>query len=577
MQENKVQNPKIQKGESLINISKIYESLRYNDYSIENGIGEIIDNSVEAGASEIHVFIEKKSQGSGKKSTEIIDKIAVIDNGCGMDAAILSQCLTLGVSIREKRNGKTGIGRFGVGMTLGAISLARKIEVYSRNDETKKFMYTFIELDMISRKEMEDIPDPVEQEPPEKYGELLAGETGTIIVLSECDRLDGTGKKNNATEATARIANYLGRTYRKFIAGGTNIILDGKRVYLHDPLYVMGPTQFDTKESQDPKAEIISRTKFDWDIPGTDGEKATVTITLSLLPKEWRLNIGDGGKPEAKKRKIDQNEGISILRADREVLYDKVPYMIGAKGQASYEESDRWWGCEISFPPELDECFQIRYIKRGAEPIGALKDKLKEHMTDAINSLRKRIKSERAQKSAEKNKASGSYKNVEKVMADISPTLPVSIKGKDVSSRQEEMKLDEILDNVLLETSGAGQEEKVREDKKEELKKKPYSIEMVRFPQSILFEPEYLMEKVILKINVNHLFYQKVIQPLCGDLAEDADEIVNEKSKMKDAIMLMLLSYAKAEAMFKNNETLFENLRTNWGTVLSAAVREMEE
>ena len=139
------------------------------------------------------------------------------------------------------------------------------------------------------------------------------------------------------------------------------------------------------------------------------------------------------------------------------------------------------------------------------------------------------------------------------------------------------MKLDEILDNVLLETSDAGQEEKVREDKKEELKKKPYSIEMVRFPQSILFEPEYLMEKVILKINVNHLFYQKVIQPLCGDLAEDADEIVNEKSKMKDAIMLMLLSYAKAEAMFKNNETLFENLRTNWGTVLSAAVREMEE
>lgn len=577
MQENKAKEAKFQKGESLINISKIYESLRYNDYSIENGIGEIIDNSIEAGASRINVFIEKKLQGSGKKSTETIDKIVVVDNGCGMNAAVLSQCLTLGVSIREKRNGKTGIGRFGVGMTLGAISLARKIEVYSRNDETKEFLYTFIELDMISRKEMEDIPDPMEQEPPAKYGELLVGETGTIVVLSECDRLDGTGKKNNVSEATAKIANYLGRTYRKFIVGGTNIILDGKRVYLHDPLYVMGPTQFDTKESQDPKAEIISRTKFDWDIPGTDGEKATVTITLSLLPKEWRLNIGDGGKPEAKKRKIDQNEGISILRADREVLYDKVPYLIGAKGQASYEESDRWWGCEISFPPELDECFQIRYIKRGAEPIGALKDKLKEHMTDAINSLRKRIKSERAQKSAEKNKASGSYKKVEKVMADISATLPVSVKGKDVSSRQEEMKLEEILDSLLLETSDAGQEEKVREDKKEELKKKPYSIEMVRYPQTILFEPEYLMEKVILKINVNHLFYQKVIQPLCGDLTEDSDEIVNEKSKMKDAIMLMLLSYVKAEAMFRDNAVLFENLRTNWGTVLSAAIREMEE
>ncbi len=577
MQENKEKIVKSKKGKSLINISKIYESLRYNDYSIENGIGEIIDNSIEAGASQINVFIEKKEQTTRKKRSEVIDKIAVIDNGCGMNADVLSQCLSLGVSIREKRNGKAGIGRFGVGMTLGAISLARKIEVYSKEDETKDFLYTFIELDMISRKEMEDIPEPVKQEPPVKYADFLLEQTGTIVILSECDRLDGTGRKNNADEATARIANYLGRTYRKFIAGGTSIILDGKRVYLHDPLYVMGPTQFDTKESQDPKAEIISRTKVDWDIPGTDGEKATVMITLSLLPKEWRLNAGDGGKAEAKKRKIDQNEGISILRADREVLYDKVPYLIGPKGQASYDNNDRWWGCEISFPPELDECFQIRYIKRGAEPIGALKDKLKESMTDAINSLRKRIKSERTQKSAEKNKASGSYTNAEKVMAGISTMLPVNVKGKELSDGQEDKKLDAILDSILLGTSDAEQEEKAREEKKEELKKKPYSIEMVSFPQSILFEPEYLMEKVILKINVNHPFYQKVIQPLCGDLAEDSDEVVNEKTKMKDALMLLLLSYAKAEAMFKGNEFLFENLRTNWGTVLSTAVREMEE
>lgn len=577
MQENKEKMVESKNEESLINISKIYESLRYNDYSIENGIGEIIDNSIEAGASQINVFIEKKQLTRGKKGIEIIDKIAVIDNGCGMDAAVLSQCLILGVSIREKRNGKAGIGRFGVGMTLGAISLARKIEVYSRNDETKEFLYTFIELDMISNKEMETVPKPVKREPPEKYANLLNGETGTIVVLSECDRLDGTGKKNNVNEATAKIANYLGRTYRKFIAGGTNISLDGKTVYLHDPLYMMGPTQFDSKETQDPKAELFSRTKFDWEIPGTGGEKATVAITLSLLPKEWRLNIGDGGNAEAKKRKIDQNEGISILRADREVLYDKVPYLIGQKGQASYEDNDRWWGCEISFPPELDECFQIRYIKRGAEPIGALKDKLKEEMTEAIKSLRKIIKSDRAQKSAEKTRAAGSYEKVEKVMADISTVLPISVKGKDVSSREEEKKLEEIIDSLVLETADGGKEESIREEKKEELKKKPYSIEMVSYPQTILFEPMFLMEKMILKINVNHPFYQKIIQPLCGDLTEDSIEAVNVKSKAKDAIMLLLLSYTKAEAMFKDNEALFENLRTNWGTVLSAVVREMEE
>ena len=149
-----------------------------------------------------------------------------------------------------------------------------------------------------------------------------------------------------------------------FIESGLQIYLDGRQVCLHDPLYHAGPTQFDTKEKQDPKAEIYSHTTLDWEIPDKNGEKAPLTIRLSLLPKEWRLNIGDGRNINAKKRKIDQNEGVSILRANREVLYDKVPYLIGTKVQYSYEENDRWWGCEISFPPELDgiQCQDRRIV-----------------------------------------------------------------------------------------------------------------------------------------------------------------------------------------------------------------------
>ena len=55
---------------ALINISQVYESLRYNDYSVENGLGEIVDNSVEAGASEIRVYFTKKIKRIGKKDIE---------------------------------------------------------------------------------------------------------------------------------------------------------------------------------------------------------------------------------------------------------------------------------------------------------------------------------------------------------------------------------------------------------------------------------------------------------------------------------------------------------------------------
>lgn len=205
--------------------------------------------------------------------------------------------------------------------------------------DEKEFYYTYIDLDEIHEDLRDTVPEPVPKSIPEEYESFFEGHTGTMVVLSNCDRMDGTGKKTSPSEMNGLIATYLGRTYRKFIEAGLKIYLDDRQVYMHDPLYVSGPTQFDTKEKQDPKAEIYATSTIELPIPGREGETAEVTIRISLLPKEWRLNIGDGGNAEARKRKIDQNEGVSILRANREVLYDKVPYLIGLKkGQFSYQE-----------------------------------------------------------------------------------------------------------------------------------------------------------------------------------------------------------------------------------------------
>lgn len=567
-------SPQVQDN-ALIDISQVYESLRYNDYSVENGIGEIVDNSVEAGASEIRVYFTKKTRKSGKRTVEEIDKIVVMDNGCGMSPDVLRKCLILGCSMREHRNGKLGIGKFGVGMTLGAISLARHVEVYSRESDLDEFYYTFIDLDMISMGLIEEVPDTEEREIPPEFADFFAEQGGTMVILSDCDRIACSGNKMSPSELSGVIATYLGRTYRKFIEAGVKIYLDDRQVYLHDPLYLSGPTQFDTKEHQDPKAELYSTSEIELPIPGREGETAIVTVRLSLLPKEWRLNIGDGGNADARRRKVDQNEGISILRANREVLYDKVPYLIGLKkGQFSYQENDRWWGCEISFPPELDEYFQVRYIKRGAEPIGSLKDRLKEQLTGPVTSLRKIIKSDRDQERAEENRRKSTFQNAEQMMSDLNSVLPKKQNVKSMTADEEQKKVDEILSQSLPTD---GDQEEVRRN---ELLSKLYSIVPVKYPQNILFETEKLLDdKIVIKLNVNHSFYQRVINPLCGDVTdEDTSEAYNEKSRMKDAIMLLLMSYAKAAAMFQDtdgNEELLNNLTAEWGMILNTVVKKL--
>lgn len=567
---------------NLIRTDRLYESLRFAEYDMTSGIAEIIDNSIEAKASKIYIDIDceniKNTQGK-KKEISVIKEITIVDNGLGMDEEILSKCLVLGESCRKVINGKKGIGRFGVGLTLGGISLSRRIEVYSRNNVNDKFKYSYIDLDEIGSRELVNVPAPIEKDVDEKDMQYLKDSTGTIIKLKKCDRLredEFKGKKIEASQNKMGLETFIGRTYRKFISAGLDIYIDGCKVFLHDPLYLDGPTRFDSKDSVDLKATVKGEETITLEIPNSKGETADIKIKMSLLPKEWRKEKGDGGKQSAKDRKIQDNEGISILRADREVLYGKVEYVFGSKnrGTARYERIDRFWGCEISFPPELDDYFHVRYIKRGAEPIPALRDKIREKIGPVVNELRKEIASDWSKECAEEQKKSGAFNGAEKAMESIDNKLPRSVKGESLSKGEADKKIDDLLDHVV--TPEGEKKEEYKEKKRDEINNKLYTIELVDYPKNIFFEKEYILGKVIIKLNINHPFYTKVLLPLCETSSDgDEPEKMLENSKIKDAIVLILFSYAKAEAMFDGNEELFENFTSQWGIILGTAVNEV--
>ena len=59
----------------------------------------------------------------------------------------------------------------------------------------------------------------------------------------------------------------------------------------------------------------------------------------------------------------------------------------------------------------------------------------------------------------------------------------------------------------------------------------------------------------------------------------NADAVENQhKQDIKNAILLLLFSYAKAEAMFEDEEYegLFDSLRNQWGTALATALNQYE-
>jgi hypothetical protein len=555
----------------LVRLDRMMESFRYGEYDFESSLGEIIDNSVEAGAKHVWIRTETEKVTSSKKGVEVISKVAIIDDGASMNSTVLGKSLILGETHRPlKGNGAKGIGRFGVGLTMGGIAIARRIDVYARDKKTEPFLWTYLDLNEVKNRLQTDIPTPSEKTPPLKYAKLLENSTGTIIILSECDRLQHedtqSDKAKPGSELLSSLPTYLGRTYRKFIDKGLELSLNNQVIFLHDPLFMMTPTRF----PGDATARLVGRKTIVLELGSEPNRKASVEIVMSLLPKEWRPEQGAGGSTFAKDRKIDDNEGISILRAEREVLYGSVPYLIGIRGQAKSEPIDRWWGCEISFPPELDDYFHVRYIKRGAEPIAMLKERIKNEIARTIVDLRKEIQTDWAKSSEEATKRAGVFQEAETIMERADQLAPKGKRGTEMSPDEKEQKLNEVV------AESVANPETPKEEKKKALESKPYSIEPVSYPAPFFFETVHALGNIIIKLNINHPFYQHVFVPLCGHLVEDGNVTLSEQQrKMRNAIMLLLLSYAKAESFIEGHDELLENLRTQWGISLKSTINEL--
>src|SRR6266478_1496599 len=105
------------------------QSLRDVGYnSTTSALQEHVDNAIEAGATEIRVFIRQ----SGKRGDYQIDT-AVFDNGRGMAPSVLKVATSFGGSMTY--NNREGIGRFGMGMKTAALSMGPILEIYSWQEQ----------------------------------------------------------------------------------------------------------------------------------------------------------------------------------------------------------------------------------------------------------------------------------------------------------------------------------------------------------------------------------------------------------------------------------------------------------
>jgi DNA mismatch repair enzyme (predicted ATPase) len=303
-------------------------------------VAELIDNALQAGARQIHLFIFEARIDGERGIT-----LAVLDDGVGMDPLSLRRSVQFGGSSRF--DDRSGLGRYGMGLPNSSLSQARRLEVLSW--ETADSCYRcYLDVDEVLEGRHHGISEAQLARMPE-WAEAHAEDHGTLVIWSRCDRL----LNRKATTLIGKLKPAIGRIYRRMIWAGVQIRINGESIKAVDPLFAHPRTGSGGGVPYGPPLRYRIR------VPGREEDTIVEVRFVELPVAEWHTI------PASKKREmgIVGGGGVSILRAGREIDFGW--HLMGAKRRENYDD---WWRCEVAFSPDADELFGVTHSKQGVAP-----------------------------------------------------------------------------------------------------------------------------------------------------------------------------------------------------------------
>lgn len=552
-------------------------SLRDSGFDLPAALGEVVDNSIEARANRIRIRLDE-GERHGKKH---IHRIVVSDDGDGMDHELLHRYLQVGYSTRYMR--KDTIGKYGVGAKLAALNFGKAIDVWSRVSSDEKWQHVSFDLDREIEEEKKNgiavgIDPPQATELPADIAELAPGGTGTIVVWSKVDRLEHGRIAADFDSLRLVLHQELARMFREFIDGGIKIDVNAQPLLPHDPLFLMQGTWADSALSKEASKQAKGK-KTDVHFSATTiadepikVKGSTARLRVTLYPPEVTRKRGLGGDTLAKQLRVPENEGvISFMRMRREIAYTNVPRIL----PGGVQPSDRFIGIEVSFTPELDDFFGVRNVKRGVEPHGELRDKIRGALQKYIPQARSLLEERWGKVARDDHDHAGEHTPILDAVADVDKTMP---KGRTPEVSPE--KVEEELANLATD-AGRVESEQEKREYIDRIRGLPFVMESVDFPGKMFIDVKHLNNQVIIRVNTRHRFYRELWAPLSEIAHRDAgtvsgDDAVKAARRAVEGLALMVVAYGKAQSMDDQPEK-YDDLTSYWGQFIDTLMGKVKD
>lgn len=364
--------------------------------STDFALAEILDNSIEAGAKNVHILIVQAIERR-VRSVWQVNKIAILDDGCGMAPELLSKVLTFGYGTHLKTTDKIGsnafgkMGKYGVGLPNSSISQCDETKVYSWLAPDQVYV-SELSIPKIRNRERRGQtlakPSPV----PKYLCEMMAANqidmpsTGTVVLWENLERVNWL----RSSSIIDHIEATVGRIYRKFIHDNSvritisvfndndfsQPVIPLRNLRPNDPLFLMDNCIADDLIDQKkapiegtlfkpyPVVQLDNKDFFIVPVEQPDGTEIDAVVSLKFSITDPALRRAPYGGNSRIGCLANDNYGISICRSGRELQMIK-------SWIRETDPRNRWWGCEIDFPPALDSLFGVINNKQSATKLAS--------------------------------------------------------------------------------------------------------------------------------------------------------------------------------------------------------------
>lgn len=339
----------------------LIESLRAFGYDLRTAVGDLIDNSISAGAQNVWIYFHWNGADS---------YISITDDGCGMSDSELFEAMRPGSKSPLEDREPGDLGRFGLGMKTASFSQCRRLTVASRKSGHAISIRRW-DLDYVTRVDDWHLLKSVAPGSDKRIEQLDDVPQGTVVLWECLDRVVGNCDVSDKSthDRFLNLINeseeYLAMVFHRFLAGTDSrlrIYINGKdeahRLHGWDPFL----------ENHDATIQYPDET-----IPYGDG---VVIVKAFVLPHKDKLGE-ELHKNAAGPAGWNGQQGFYVYRNER-LLVAGSWLGLGTTRPWTKEEHYKLARIRIDIPTSADLEWQIDVKKSIARPPLAIRYRLKD-------------------------------------------------------------------------------------------------------------------------------------------------------------------------------------------------------